>query len=316
MISFEMRPLLFVLLFAQMPPTCAPINLHSNLFSCVWLQIVRLNVLVDMLGKGSERIRFLHKAGQISEMKETHEHIVGEAQLALADVLSAVEALKSTLDPPPEDPTRLHQLAHHHGIILMLYDAVQTVSTRISHFGASTQPMGVQRFFAADPGKSFASGKSGVGGTGWGVSAESDPSERSWRRSENVNVNPNVDGSGGGRKSKDDSADASDDGNDFMKKENAMLLSELSTMDEEVERAETLLSEISSMNSFLTTKISEQGELVMELHRLAESATESIKLGRKELDKAMKRGVDFRMFVLLCLVMASLSLLFLDWYVG
>jgi hypothetical protein len=171
----------------------------------------------------------------------------------------------------------------------------------------------VCRFFTADPGMSVASsrgrdGRSGLGTAGWGEKDGSELLERGQRRDGNEVPAIGMD--------RDDGNDDDNDGSDFVKKENAMLLSELSTMDEEVERAETLLSEISSMNSFLTTKISEQAELVMELHRLAESATESIKLGRKELEKAMKRGVDFRMFVLLSLVMASLSLLFLDWYVG
>ena len=50
------------------------------------------------------------------------------------------------------------------------------------------------------------------------------------------------------------------------------------------------------------------------LHRQAEETAENLVRGNQYLDSAAKHSRDFRLLVLTFLLVASLSLIFLDWY--
>ena len=50
------------------------------------------------------------------------------------------------------------------------------------------------------------------------------------------------------------------------------------------------------------------------LHRQAEETAENLVRGNQYLDSAAKHSRDFRLFVLVFLLIASFSLLFLDWF--
>jgi syntaxin 18 len=71
--------------------------------------------------------------------------------------------------------------------------------------------------------------------------------------------------------------------------------------------------EISELHMIFATKVAEQEELA---NHIADNTIESkhnVDKGTAELHKAARRGVDFRIFVLLFLIVASLALLFLHW---
>ena len=57
-----------------------------------------------------------------------------------------------------------------------------------------------------------------------------------------------------------------------------------------------------------------QGNGVQQLFGEAEQTGENLVRGNQYLDSAAKHSRDFRMFALVFLLVASFSLLFLDWY--
>jgi syntaxin 18 len=69
--------------------------------------------------------------------------------------------------------------------------------------------------------------------------------------------------------------------------------------------------EISELQRVFATKVVEQAEVIENNFKLAVDSKSHVDRATKELTKATKRGVDFRVFVLMFLIVSSFALLFL-----
>ena len=70
----------------------------------------------------------------------------------------------------------------------------------------------------------------------------------------------------------------------------------------------------SAPGSLFATKVEQQSSEVEMLFHHAEQTSENLVRGNAYLDSAAKHSRDFRFFALTFLIIASFSLIFLDWY--
>lgn len=96
--------------------------------------------------------------------------------------------------------------------------------------------------------------------------------------------------------------------------ENDALLSSMSSTLSTVLRAEQSLLEISQLQSTLITHLATQSEMIDQLYDEAIDTVADLDRANTQLKRARERGKEGRMGLLVFLVVASLALLFLDWY--
>jgi len=99
----------------------------------------------------------------------------------------------------------------------------------------------------------------------------------------------------------------------LLEEENLVLQNRLETTVDKARQIERKVAEISELQHIFATKVAEQGEMVDVAYVLATESRAHVDKGVQELHKAARRGVDFRIFVLLFLIVASVALLFLHW---
>ena len=99
-----------------------------------------------------------------------------------------------------------------------------------------------------------------------------------------------------------------------LEMENEALLKELETMVDQARQAESSMLEISKLTHLFATKVEQQNVEVEMLSQHAEQTSENLVRGNAYLDSAAKHSRDFRLLVMSFLLIASFSLLFLDWY--
>ena len=96
--------------------------------------------------------------------------------------------------------------------------------------------------------------------------------------------------------------------------ENANILKHVQDTLESVQQAESRLMDISALQMELVTHLTKQTELTDQLYEDAITATSTVEKGNEQLKEAKRRAKDGRLFILVFLVGASLSLLFLHYY--
>ncbi|KAG6335332.1 hypothetical protein ID866_3764 [Astraeus odoratus] len=96
--------------------------------------------------------------------------------------------------------------------------------------------------------------------------------------------------------------------------ENANILRSVQDTLESVQQAEARLMDISNLQMELVTHLTRQTELTDQLYEDAMATTSTVEKGNVQLREARRRAKDSRLFVLVFLVGASLSLLFLHFY--
>lgn len=96
--------------------------------------------------------------------------------------------------------------------------------------------------------------------------------------------------------------------------ENANILRAVQDTLESVQQAESRLMDISALQMELVTHLTRQTELTDQLYEDAIATTTTVEKGNNQLKEAKRRAKDSRLFLLLFLVGASLSLLFLHYY--
>lgn len=96
--------------------------------------------------------------------------------------------------------------------------------------------------------------------------------------------------------------------------ENANILKTVQDTLESVQQAESRLMEISAIQMELVTHLTKQTELTDQLYEDAIATTATVEKGNVQLREAKQRAKDGRLFILLFLIGASLSLLFLHYY--
>ncbi|KAF9247208.1 hypothetical protein BU15DRAFT_38716 [Melanogaster broomeanus] len=96
--------------------------------------------------------------------------------------------------------------------------------------------------------------------------------------------------------------------------ENANILRSVQDTLESVQQAEARLMDISSLQVELVTHLTRQTELTDQLYEDAIATTSTVEKSNVQLREARRRAKDSRIFVLVFLIGASLSLLFLHFY--
>jgi syntaxin 18 len=96
--------------------------------------------------------------------------------------------------------------------------------------------------------------------------------------------------------------------------ENAAILRNVQDTLASVQQAESRLLEISQLQTELITHLTHQTELTDQLFEDAIASTSTMEKGNEELREARRRGKDSRLYILVFLIGASLSLLFLHYY--
>ena len=96
--------------------------------------------------------------------------------------------------------------------------------------------------------------------------------------------------------------------------ENENILKNVQDTLESVQQAEARLMDISALQMELVTRLTQQSELTDQLYEDALTATSTVEKGNEQLKEAKRRAKDSRLFILVFLLGASFSLLFLHYY--
>jgi len=96
--------------------------------------------------------------------------------------------------------------------------------------------------------------------------------------------------------------------------ENANILRTVQNTLESVQQAESRLMDISALQMELVSQLTRQTEITDQLYEDALAATSTVEKGNEQLKEAKRRAKDGRLFILVFLVGASFSLLFLHYY--
>ncbi|KIK99253.1 hypothetical protein PAXRUDRAFT_132497 [Paxillus rubicundulus Ve08.2h10] len=96
--------------------------------------------------------------------------------------------------------------------------------------------------------------------------------------------------------------------------ENANILRSVQDTLESVQQAEARLMDISNLQMELVTHLTRQTEVTDQLYEDAIATTSTVEKGNVQLREARRRAKDSRIFILVFLIGASLSLLFLHFY--
>ena len=96
--------------------------------------------------------------------------------------------------------------------------------------------------------------------------------------------------------------------------ENVALQAELLSMSDQVQTTEKTVREIATLNQMFSTAILHQSEQIEKLFHEAVAATTTLGRANVQLDKAVKANKSAQKCMFILLVMASVMLLFLDWW--
>jgi len=96
--------------------------------------------------------------------------------------------------------------------------------------------------------------------------------------------------------------------------ENANILRSVQDTLESVQQAEARLMDISNLQMELVTHLTRQSELTDQLYEDAMATTSTVEKGNVQLRGARRRAKDSRLYILVFLIGASFSLLFLHYY--
>jgi syntaxin 18 len=96
--------------------------------------------------------------------------------------------------------------------------------------------------------------------------------------------------------------------------ENQALQVELLTMGDQVQHAERTVREIATLNQMFSTAILHQSEQIEKLYSEAVAATHNIGRANVQLDKAIRTNKSAQKIIFILLLLASLTVLFLDWF--
>ncbi|KAJ3511930.1 hypothetical protein NLJ89_g3820 [Agrocybe chaxingu] len=99
-----------------------------------------------------------------------------------------------------------------------------------------------------------------------------------------------------------------------FEQENANILKSVQDTLESVQQAESRLMDISALQMELVAHLTQQTILTDQLYEDALTATTTVEKGNAQLKEAKKRAKDGRLFILVFLIGASFSLLFLHYY--
>lgn len=98
--------------------------------------------------------------------------------------------------------------------------------------------------------------------------------------------------------------------------EDDVLVDELTTLVEQVRKAEGQVAEMSALSSLFATHVQAQAAQIEQLYAQAVESTRNLESGNVQLKKTIKRRGEGSFIVGIVLFIATFSLLFLDWLQG
>ena len=98
--------------------------------------------------------------------------------------------------------------------------------------------------------------------------------------------------------------------------EGGVLVDELTTLVEQVRKAEGQVAEMSALSSLFATHVQAQAAQIEQLYAQAVESTRNLESGNVQLKKTIKRRGEGSFIVGIVLFIATFSLLFLDWLQG
>eukprot|EP00884_Botryococcus_braunii_P009097 jgi/Botrbrau1/18189/Bobra.53_1s0054.2 len=99
-----------------------------------------------------------------------------------------------------------------------------------------------------------------------------------------------------------------------LQAENAALVAELASLSADATRTERTVREIATLNQMFSSQVMLQASQIEQLYDQALVATRNIERGNVHLDKAIALNTSARMYVVYIMLLASMMLLFFDWY--
>ena len=96
--------------------------------------------------------------------------------------------------------------------------------------------------------------------------------------------------------------------------ENEAVLREMNCLNAQVEDCTRKMHEIAELASLFSAKMVEQHEMATNIHDMTVEASATIEKGNESMEQASQSGVDFRILMIAFLLIASMCILFLDWY--
>ncbi|EGC34740.1 hypothetical protein DICPUDRAFT_79512 [Dictyostelium purpureum] len=100
----------------------------------------------------------------------------------------------------------------------------------------------------------------------------------------------------------------------IYEKQNVELKAELETLSDQIEVINRQVEELSQLFDEITPHILIHKEVIENIYSTNVDATNYISRGNNKIYEATKKSFDFRVMVLLFLIICSLGLLFLNWY--
>ncbi|KAN0009387.1 hypothetical protein ACTFIU_006674 [Dictyostelium citrinum] len=112
----------------------------------------------------------------------------------------------------------------------------------------------------------------------------------------------------------DDDEEFDEEEMQIYEQQNSELKAELETLADQIEVINRQVEELSQLFDEITPHILQHKEVITNIHTTTIEATNYVTRGNNQIYEATKKSFDFRVMVLLFLIISSLSLLFLNWY--
>jgi len=103
-------------------------------------------------------------------------------------------------------------------------------------------------------------------------------------------------------------------GQQLLEEENAALLREMQCLNAQVHDIQGKMIEIGELSSLFRTEIIQQSATIDQIFELTEQSSHNMVKGNESMEQANKDGFSFRLMMVVFLLVASVCVLFLDWY--
>jgi len=238
--------------------------------------------------------------------------IDNEARSFMKQCVERIDLLKKELEirrrePPAEDPsdsvapTSPDCYMHHEGVLAFLYERLESVTQLYTQ-------QRIIRFNQAMETKSFTNPIRASLNPSPSPFSSSPPSSSKGQlsKSDALLTTPTEE--------EDDGLQLDEKERKLLEEENNQLQNTLACLVDQAREVEKSVVEISHLQNLLATKVSEQTDGIDHLHKLIDDSTTNVNRSAQSLASATQTSATFRVYVLLFLIMVSLSLLFLNWY--
>ena len=242
-----------------------------------------------------------HRADYLREGKDSdtvRDGIESEVRLSVKACQAHITMLKSTVQEVEAGKTEgVQGVAHMHGVVLILTEFLQRVA---ASFDQCREVRFKKVLAAAEHRRRRAPPR---------------PTTPSQRRNAEPTPAASTTETVGDESSIDQQRQAQAQAQ-VQETEGDALVDELTTLVEQVRRAEGQVAELSALSSLFATHVQAQAAQIEQLYAQAVESTRNLESGNVQLKKTIKRRGEGSFIVGIVLFIATFSLLFLDWLQG